>query len=650
MSEASLWALALPAAIALAVLVLPGLLIVAATGVRGVSVLLVAAPVSAAVVAVAAVGASIVGIDWGVLPVVVVACVGALVGAGARLALRRWWPATVRPALERERSGWTALLAVPVAGVVIGWQLLRAFGRPDAFSQTFDNVFHLNAIRFILDTHDASPLTILQMTAGEGPYGFYPATWHAIGSLVAQVSGASPAVAANAVNLVVAAVVWPLGATALTLTITRLRATTAVLAGVVMAGFSGFPYLLLDYGVLYPNFLSYALVPGVLALAVSAFGTCSVRLAASGPALLLAITGSVGVAVAHPNGAMLVLAIGLTILGAVALRLGSAWWSEGRTLRLVLLATSLVALIGLYAVVWRFIRPPASATRWPPTQTMPQAVGEVIFQAADHRAAGLGVAVLAVIGAVHLVRRRSRSLWIVAAWALVAFLFVVVSGVSEQVLRDLLTAVWYNNTPRLAAALPLVVAPIAAYGAVVSWEVGRARLAGRVPPRVVVALSVLGVLLLVGTVLRTSSAASERIRATMEVSADSRAVDSDEMALIRQLPDLLPDDALVAVNPSYGGAFAYALEGVDVTFAHLLHGPVADYDLIGEGLDEATPGSPVCEAVRTSGVTHVLDFGGDPIYRGNVAEMPGFDDLEDSAVVELVAREGDARLWAITGC
>ena len=41
-------------------------------------------------------------------------------------------------------------------------------------SLTFDNVFHLNAIRYVLDTGAASPLQLGQMTSPSGGVPFYP--------------------------------------------------------------------------------------------------------------------------------------------------------------------------------------------------------------------------------------------------------------------------------------------------------------------------------------------------------------------------------------------------------------------------------------------------------------------------------------------
>lgn len=649
MSELTWSSAVLPAIVAIVTLLLPGAVIALATGARGVTAVLVAPPLSVAAVAVAAVVAGQVGMSWGPIPVLLTTVVLALGGVLLWWLARRFLPGTVRDTPVIGRGEWSALLAVVVGAIVIGFWLIRGFGHPTWFSQTFDNVFHQNAVQYVLDHGDVSPFHILAMTAGDGPVEFYPSIWHAVTSLAAGVSNAAPAVATNAVNLIIGAVVWPLGVTALVLTMVRLRAVHAVLAGVVVAGFSGFPYGLLDYGVLYPNYLSYALVPGVLALAASALGTCNRRIAAPAPALLLAVVGMVGIALAHPNGAVLVLAIGIAMIAAVAIRLARGWWSSRDWIRLALLGSGAVALAVIYVAVWHFIRPPESTSRWPRTQSVAQAFGEVQLQAAGGRATGYAVAVLAVLGAVWLIRRRSGSSWLVASWVIVALLFIVVSGVENQDVRDALTAVWYNNTPRLAAALPLVAAPLAVYGLTVAWDDGRRWLRSRTSVPVGAVVTVIGIIALVATVGRTALAASNRIYSTMAITEDARLIDTDELVLIEQLPALVGDDALLAVNPWFGGAMAYPIAGVEVTANHQLHGPDTDFDLIGQELSTSGPGSAVCSAVQRSGVSHVLDFGGTPVMDPKY-QLPGLEDLEDSPLVELVAREGDARLWAITGC
>ena len=79
----------------------------------------------------------------------------------------------------------------PAAAFLISRRLVAAFGRPESFSQTFDNVFHLNAVRYIQETGSRSSYTVSSMTGG----GFYPSAWHDLVALLANLTGASIPVA-----------------------------------------------------------------------------------------------------------------------------------------------------------------------------------------------------------------------------------------------------------------------------------------------------------------------------------------------------------------------------------------------------------------------------------------------------------------------
>src|SRR5690606_26089734 len=101
----------------------------------------------------------------------------------------------------------TALVIGAVSGL---WRIAAYVTDPSAISQTNDAVFHLNALRYILETGSASSLDVSSFIGGTG---FYPAAWHALASLIVLVSGATIPVAANALTIVIAVLIWPLGLT-----------------------------------------------------------------------------------------------------------------------------------------------------------------------------------------------------------------------------------------------------------------------------------------------------------------------------------------------------------------------------------------------------------------------------------------------------
>src|SRR5207249_5985316 len=133
------------------------------------------------------------------------------------------------------------------------------------------------------------------------PY-FYPAAWHDMASLLVQMTGAPVSVAANVLNICVAMVVWPLGCMLLTRIVVGPKPYAVAAAGILSAGFTGFPILLLDFGVLYPNFLSISMLPGALATVCVFLGGPGSPQVTALTRFLLAPLVAIGVALAHPNG------------------------------------------------------------------------------------------------------------------------------------------------------------------------------------------------------------------------------------------------------------------------------------------------------------------------------------------------------------
>ena len=188
-------------------LLLPGgLLAFLGFRLRGLAAVAVSPVLSISLISVSAVAADLAGVPWSLLPVAVLTVLATLVALALRVLLLRG-----REQPVRTRGGWPVAAAeaaaVLAAALLVGRRLIFVFGSPENFSQTFDNIFHLNAVQYIADTASASSLTIGQMTG----IGFYPAGWHGLVSLVHSLAASPIPVSVNAVNLVIGALVWPLG-------------------------------------------------------------------------------------------------------------------------------------------------------------------------------------------------------------------------------------------------------------------------------------------------------------------------------------------------------------------------------------------------------------------------------------------------------
>lgn len=643
--------------VALLVLYLPGLALAVAMGARRFTLFATAPALSVGVIALSAIALAELGITWGVVP----AGALALIVSAAVYLLRRGWrrPQHTTPSTRGpSHAPWLAL-GVGVGTVLIAAQLTIVFGVPDAISQTFDAPFHLNGLRHIADTGSASSLDLTSLVLPEGRSSFYPAAWHGVASLVASLVAAPIPAVANGVNFVVASIVWVSGSVLLARVVVPGSRVAIVAGGVLAAAFPAFPLLVLDYGVLYPYFLGLALLPVALALTVS--------------------IAQLGGRVEFPRG-LQVPALGLTVVAcalaqpAVALSwaaltvpIAVGWFvllvRRGlRPLPAVLLGIGLLGAVGLLAGAWILAGRIGLSAPWGPHAGPLRGIYEIVTHAPMGRPAVVLASALVVIGLLALVLRRER-LWLVVAWAIPALLYFVASVVDSLPVRTLVSGVFYNDAPRLAALIVIVSVPVAVVGVVTVCSLARRivwpRIADRVPRDRRVRLGAA----IVATALLAAGTQGAAVRyevweASQRYGFDGWAamLSEDEFELIERLPDLVDESAVIAGSPWTGASLAYALAGRAVVSPHFNFSQDPNKVIINTRLNEALENPEVCPAVRELGVEYVLDFGrmtGDVGHDRDfdgLAQYPGLVALASSGVVELVDREGSARLYRITAC
>jgi hypothetical protein len=330
-------------------------------------------------------------------------------------------------ASARERA------AVLLTGLVIGGgsilvQALGVMGSVRAVSQTYDNVFHLNAVRHVLRLGDASAWTVGGMTALPGEESFYPSLWHQAVSLVVQLSGQEIPLASNILMLLLAAVVWPLGLMALMRTSTTAGPLGWLAAG-ALAGICGaFPLALMAFGILLPYFLSMTLMPMVVIVLVHLAGLAPdsrQRLRPAQLAVLLPVACAAA-ALAHPQAVFGGLVIGLPLLvwGCIVRvrerRVQGP--AAGRSAVPLLLVTAVVAAASVPA--WLVLRPGESASFWTPTASTKEAIGQTLSLAANKSPTWipLGLLMAVCLAAVLL---GSRTRWPLAPCAAVMVMSVI---------------------------------------------------------------------------------------------------------------------------------------------------------------------------------------------------------------------------------
>lgn len=589
---------------------------------------------------------------WVLLPV------GALAALLIALGRSRW-----RTSRERRLP----LLLVWVGAVAVIAVVTASAAGPGTLSLTYDGVFHLNAVARILDEGDASSFTLYQLTNPGDEVEFYPAAWHALVALVAGTGISIPA-ATSGVWIAVAAAVWLPGIAWLAATVLpEPRREAGTLVALALGGVSaGFPYLLLEWGTLYPTGLAYALLPvGVVLL---------LRLLRIVPATRrrsmdvgLALVWALAAAFAHPRSLVTFAVIAAPIVAtAVVLALVRlARRPRGR----ILVTSVVIALAAVTAAsvtvgsifILRYfgadVRPISDRLNGGPAranQTVLDAIGQVLGQAPvlsptqAAAPAALGVAVLVIIGLV-VAARRPRTLWITVSFVILGLLYVVAAS-SDSDLAKIMTGLWYKDKFRLAAALPIVAIPAAAMAATTMVEAVRRRFAGTGAQRAIVAVGGVAILATAVPGLVATSDALSRVFTIPDVKSGAL-LDRDEYALLERLPEALPADAVVVGNPWNGSALSWALGGRRALFPHIAGYWDADRILIAQSLDTASTDPAVCAAIDRLGVTHLLASeglmgGGDAtsaFYAGldRAANAPGFTEID---------REGGTVLYRIDAC
>lgn len=630
----SAWLEQVPALlVAIAVLVVPGLPVAACL--RGVSAVVrlgVSIAVSLAVVGAASLLAPLLRLDWGPLPVVIVAAVVATVALGLRLSDR----AVV--ADGRGRSGRTPWTWISLAVAFLGWALILVLGirDPSNPSQLYDGLFHLNAVEFIASTGDASPFHMTMATPSQVT-SFYPTLWHALVSLIVPVSG-GVVTATNVTTVAVVALIWPVALATLTAVVFPQRPQAALWAPVLGFGFSIFPLGFLNWGVLYPNLLGTLLVPVLLAAVLLA---CAADLGWRRRTLriLVALAATAATALGHPSA----------LLGAIALLvpflLWRAWRVAARGGRRTRVIVGAIVVIGAVALVAVWIEANVTTHEWLPTQTVAQSLGEVAFLSPVDRSTGLLLGPLAAIGIWRVVK--DRRWWIVGGYGVSIALYVVAAWLPVLAVRSFFVGVWYDDTTRVAALLAMWGLPLAALGAAwvtdaltTLYRAGRRRLV--VGLVVVIAVAAASHLLAVRNDLRYLRDVSFRFDEA------SQGLSPDEAALFARIDDEVPDDAVVIGDPLTGAGLLFAYTGQDVVFPHVTGNYGADAALLARELAAGTPA--VCEAAERIGVTHAVDFGDTVLFQNHYTTYDGLHDLADSPILTEVDRVGDAVLYEITGC
>jgi hypothetical protein len=622
----------------------PGMLVALAARVYWRTALLAGPALTVGIIVVASTAAPLMRVPWS-YPVVV--ALAALLSAAAWALWGRRTPR--RPGRAERAKGWLGVAvetgSLGAAVTLIAWRCLAVFGEPEHVSQSYDNVFHLNALRYVLETGQASSLTVGGMT--DQPY--YPAGWHATVSAIGFGLGLDIPEAVNVVNTAVAAVLWPFGCVLLARSFFGRRAGVTAVASVAAASTGAFPLLMVDFGVLYPNLLAIASLPGTVALtwmAARAWRVRGVRDPRTGCLGALAIVSLAGTAASHPTTFM------AWVVFAAAIWLWT-WVPRARSLRAWFEAAAVAAVV---LVLWWKVRPPVEAAFWGPYMTPPRALGELLLQAPLGLPAAWLLGALLVLG-LSAFLRRGLAWWPLASFAAFAVVWIVIAGFQVGRLRDSIAGVWYNDSYRVAALLPVACLLVTVAGGLELVRI--VRRAGRRDSRWTAALrrpagaalAAIIAVVLAFTLAQRGGVVQETANAQRmyTLGPDSALISSDEWALLERLDDHVPVGTAVIGNPYTGAALSYALADRRNPQLHVIATIPPALQRVYDSLNRVATDPSVCSALGELGARYILDFGTREVHGGDHTGA-GMRNLGSAPGLELEDSQGEARLYRVAAC
>lgn len=335
-----------------------------------------------------------------------------------------------------------------------------------SFSQHYDTAWHYSIVQHFIDSGDYSTLHSGDIVPTIGST-FYPTGWHALVALTASACHAPVAVAANAVNAAVLALIVPASWLALSRWLFRDSVQRQALGTMVCMLFVPYPWRLLSFGPLFSNFLSYAILPILLLEGIALFDART-SWRTRGALIPLFIVSAIGVAVSQPNGiftAAVILAVYLFSQVSSYVREAGV---QKKSTRIALFTGIDIILAIVIAGIWvaLFHAPFMQRTvtfNWPNSIGLQSALSNILSLGFTNQPnPQVALAALVMIGICFTLFHR-EYLWLDFAYG-IFLLFYVISATSQGPVKQLLTGFWYTDPFRLAASAIFPAIPLAGLG------------------------------------------------------------------------------------------------------------------------------------------------------------------------------------------
>ena len=675
-----------------------GWLVLRAAGMRGIRPVALAPTISALILTADGLFQAAVGKPWGWIPVMVTTALLALAATTAKRLIDRWDPGILLMP-EDQREGMTMrtdggraerrlFLTVLVFWAVTALPVILTIP-PNAVSQSGDALYHYMQVAIIEREDYASMFNPNAGMFGLTSHaGFYPIVWHQVASLGAW--SWRETLIANNVLLLAVALVWYLGLVYLARTaLPKVRqAPYLALAASLLAPV--FPWRLTYGAALWPYCMAVATCPAVIAMSIECWRRARTLLVVAARdqsashrgalgraamALCAIIPFFVGSCLIHTSAAAMLLWPLFGIILCYAVGSGSRSWRCGR--RGQAAARWIGALLAVVAVVV-FVYLPGPQQHhfgryteldWSNLATkllIPVALNYFGGWAIEW--VEMPLTILSVLGAAICLWRR-RNWELVVAW--IFSMSLILAAIAPIPVLSSITGLFYRNPHRLKAmtAVLAVLLVVIALDTLRTWlapvaaricsglrgALARTGLADSTISMVTRAAAAVVVVILCtpAMVVGSQAIASDVREGYQPVLGDTRFIaDEAELAMIRRLPDELPDDAVVIGDPVAGAGYIPILTGMRSVW--VFPGQAADDEdgiYLREHFNQIRTDPHVCEILQQHGIRY---FYADKDIRFNNSQLskirPGLYGVDTSSGFTLIDSGGSAALWRIDIC
>ncbi|NHM14212.1 DUF6541 family protein [Xiamenia xianingshaonis] len=581
-------------------------------------------------------------------------------------------------------------------GVAVGaYVYISSLGDAATFYSRFDNQTHLNNTRTFLETGAwsifHSQYNDLATSAAQTPYaqppsegyGFYPAGFHAMVALVATVCGDGNLVAINAFVAVLTMVVFPLSVAGFIMALFPGRRLVVGCGALMAMAFSAIPWSLILKGPLYPNLLSFVLLPMALGIVYTLFQErCEGALSKSARVLALASL-FVALAFSHPNALFTICVfvvpyIGTLLKRRLCSRNGAPKVKRPahvnprrRTVLYWLVFWLAAAVIWLVALKLPFLQ---SVTSMSTEKSM--GFARTLYNVGTFGLAStVGQPLLAIIVWLSVVLSifQKERLWMLIPLGFSCASFIIcAAGITP--LNTIVGGFWYTDPFRIAANCALFAMPYACEGMarLVTWTQNlvdkyHAQCSLRHGKQFATAL-LLGVFTIVNFFPSCNlNRGQDKVvtafgdtRQWMVEAYGHKGEDvysTAERDFVQKALDVLPEGALVLNSPNDGSVFAYGTDDLNTYYRTMDTSDYKDSALtISQGLNRIADDAEVQKAVEETGAEYLLmldqgvafeDLVKFPQYK-DPEPWKGIDGVSDATPdFEVVLEDGDMRLYKI---